>query len=61
MRMVNFCLCFSFAVHRGDKVGVVDVLCYRDYTREGKRVNSHSLYVKGIKLSKMSTTGTYML
>ncbi len=41
-------------------MGVVDVLCYRDYTREGRRVNSHSLYVKGIKLTKMSSTGVYM-
>ncbi|XP_064398702.1 ubiquitin-like modifier-activating enzyme ATG7 [Halichondria panicea] len=44
------------AAQWGDKVGMVDVLCYRDYTREGRRVNSHSLYVKGIKLTKMSST-----
>ena len=31
-------------------MGVVDVLCYRDYTREGKRVNTHSLLIKGVKL-----------
>ena len=31
-------------------MGVVDVLCYRDYTREGKRVISHSLLLEGIKL-----------
>ena len=42
---------------RGDKVGVVDVLCYRDYTREGKRVNTHSLYVKGVKLPKTTSQG----
>ena len=36
---------------RGEALGgVVDVLCYRDYTREGKRVNSHSLIIQGVKL-----------
>ena len=29
---------------------IVDVLCYRDYTREGKRVNTHSLFITGVKL-----------
>ena len=38
-------------------MGVVDVLCYRDYTREGKRVNIHSLYVKGVKLPKTTSQG----
>lgn len=28
----------------------VDVLCYRDYTREGKRITSHSLLIAGVKL-----------
>ena len=31
-------------------MSMVDVLCYRDYTREGKRVNTHSLFIKGVKL-----------
>ncbi len=39
-------------------MGVVDVLCYRDYTRDGKRVNSHSVYVKGIKLTGIKTAGS---
>ena len=38
-------------------MGVVDILCYRDYTREGKRVNTHSLYVKGVKLPKTTSQG----
>ena len=38
-------------------MGVVNVLCYRDYTREGKRVNTHSLYVKGVKLPKTTSQG----
>lgn len=42
-------VCFTFNL-RGGTVGVVDVLCYRDYTREGKRVNTHSLLIKGVKL-----------
>ena len=32
----------------------VDVLCYRDYTREGKRVNSHSLIIKGVELQDIT-------
>ena len=36
---------------RGESLGgVVDVLCYRDYTREGKRVNTHSLIIQGVQL-----------
>ena len=38
-------------------MGVVDVLCYHDYTREGKRVNTHSLYVKRVKLPKTTSQG----
>ena len=34
--------------------GVVDVVCYRDYTREGRRVNTHSLIIKDIKLPEKS-------
>ena len=30
--------------------GTVDVLCYRDYTREGKRINTHSLLIQGVQL-----------
>ena len=27
------------------------MLCYRDYTRDGRRVNTHSLVIKKVKLS----------
>jgi hypothetical protein len=30
--------------------GTVDVVCYRDYTREGKRINTHSLIIQGVQL-----------
>ena len=43
---------------RSERVQTVDVLCYRDYTREGKRVVSHSLLLEGVKLhDKMATDG----
>ena len=39
-------------------MSVVDVLCYRDYTREGKRVISHSLLLEDIMLpDKMAADG----
>ncbi|CAI8052381.1 Ubiquitin-like modifier-activating enzyme ATG7, partial [Geodia barretti] len=39
-----------------DRLNVVDVLCYRDYTRDGRRLVSHSLLLEGVKLpDKMST------
>ena len=39
-------------------MSVVDVLCYRDYTRDGKRVVSHSLLLEGVTLSeKMAADG----
>jgi len=34
----------------GDRVREVDVLCYRDYTREGRRVTTHSLLLQAVKL-----------
>ena len=37
-------------MYRGDSLKCVDVLCYRDYTREGKRVNSHSLIIEKVAL-----------
>ena len=37
-------------VCRGDRVREVDVLCYRDYTREGRRVTTHSLLLRAVKL-----------
>ena len=41
-------------------MSVVAVLCYRHYTREGKRVTSHSLLLEGIKLpEKMAADGDY--
>ena len=42
-----------FAVScRGETLGDgIDVLCYRDYTREGKRINTHSLIIQGVQLS----------
>jgi hypothetical protein len=44
---------------RGNCLEYVDVLCYRDYTREGRRVNSHSLVIKNVKLTKFgSLNGT---
>ena len=46
-------------LHRGDRVSEVDVVCYRDYTREGKRVISHSLLLQSVKLpDKMAADGT---
>ena len=52
---------------RGESLGsVVDVLCYRDYTREGKRVNTHSLIIQGVNLptksdSEGELTSVYLL
>ena len=48
-------VCFThfvlFCAFRGASLGgTVDVLCYRDYTREGKRINTHSLIIQGVKL-----------
>ena len=40
---------------RGDRVKEVDVLCYRDYTREGKRVTTHSLLLQGVKLPQKTS------
>lgn len=37
-------------IYRGKTLEYADVLCYRDYTREGKRVNTHSLVIKNVKL-----------
>ena len=34
----------------GEKVAKVDVLCYRDHTREGKRKVEHSLLIEGVML-----------
>lgn len=43
--IVLFCVC------RGASLGgTVDVVCYRDYTREGKRINTHSLIIQGVQL-----------
>ena len=39
-----------YFVCRGDRVREVDVLCYRDYTREGRRVTTHSLLLQAVKL-----------
>ena len=41
---------------------VVDVLCYRDYTREGRRVVSHSLLLENISLpEKMAANGNWYI
>ena len=42
---------------RDDKLRAGDIPCYRDYTREGKRVNTHSLYVNGVKLPRTTSQG----
>ncbi len=48
-------------VCRGDIFSSIDVLCYREITREGKRVNTHSLVVKGVKIYNLkSKSGTYI-
>lgn len=48
----NVCAYFNeiYILFRGDLLETVDVLCYRDYTREGKRVNGHSLVIKDVKM-----------
>ena len=46
-KAVNIMVLFG---HRGSQLKYVDVLCYRDYTREGKRVNTHSLVIKKVKI-----------
>ena len=54
----------SFTPHRSEQVKQVDVLCYRDYTREGKRVIAHSLLLQDVKLpNKMAPDGkeTYLV
>ena len=45
---------FLLSKQWGDKLTEVDVICYRDYTREGQRHIEHSLFIQGVSLpSKM--------
>ena len=40
----------------------VDVLCYRDYTRDGKRTVEHSLLLQDVKLpDKMAADGSLLV
>lgn len=42
---------FIFTIScRDNAFGFIDVLCYRDNTRDGKRLNTHSLIIKNVKL-----------
>ena len=41
---------FLLSQQWGDKLKEVDILCYRDYTREGQRHIEHSLFFEGVSL-----------
>ena len=49
-----YSVCVTYC--RVDRVKEVDVLCYRDYTREGRRVTTHSLLLQGVKLPPKSSS-----